>query len=463
MTSSANAEAPPFDLVVDGGQLVLPDGIVAGTVAVRGGRVAALLPPGPTPEADAVVNAHGLTVLPGLIDMHVHFREPGQTHKETFETGTAAAAGGGFTTVADMPNTIPPTTTATRLAEKQELLRDRAWVDVALWGGAGSGEHVAALAAAGAVGIKVYLGLEEAGSRHADAPVELVVRDDAALVDILEAAAANDAVVAVHCGNQSLRERGRTGWEGRGFAELRDAIAAESQLHKVETIARVLLLAHHVGATLHIVHVPAPSLPEIRRAKERGQAVTAEAALPFVTHSQFDRFAELGFDRYRSDMDADLLWEAARDGTVDTLATDHAPHTIEEKRRGQTDLLAAPSGYPELDTALPMLLDAVRRGTLSLEKLVELMGSAPARILGLAGKGGLAVDNDADLVLVDLNRVASIDGSRLLTKARWSPFEGRRLVGWPVATFMRGVQVAADGRLRGDPSGRFLPGRGLRS
>jgi dihydroorotase (multifunctional complex type) len=462
MTSSGRTETPPFDLVVGGGQLILPSGAAAGSIAVRDGRVAAILPPGLMPEARKVVDARGLAVLPGLVDMHVHFREPGHLDKETFETGTAAAAAGGFTVVADMPNTVPPTTTAERFREKRDLLRGRVWVDVALWGGAGSGERVADLVDAGAVGIKVYMGLEEVGSRHADANAELIVGDDGALLDILEAATASDAVVAVHCGNRSLRERERVGWDGRGFGELRDAIAGESQLHKVEAVARVLLLAHHVRATIHIVHVPAPALGEIRRAKDRGQAVTAEAALPFVTNDQMDRFGELGFDRYRSGEDADLLWAAARDGTVDVLATDHAPHQLDEKRRAQTDLLAAPSGYPELDTALAMLLDAVARGILSLERLVELMGRAPAQILGLAGKGELAVGNDADMVLVDLGRVATVDGSRLLSKARWSPFEGRELTGWPVATLIRGVQVAAEGRVQGDPAGRFLPGRGGR-
>jgi dihydroorotase len=463
MTSSDSPEAP-FDLLVHGGQLVLPSGIREGSIGVRGGRIAAILPPDAPADvrsrARAVVDARGRSVLPGLIDPHVHFREPGGTHKETFETGTAAAAAGGYTLVADMPNTVPPTTTGERLTDKRRLLHDRAWVDVGLWGGAGSGRHVAGLVRAGAIGIKVYLGLEESATRHADAPSELIVRDDVALVEILRASVEGGSVVAVHCGNRVLRDLGRSGWMGQGFARLRDAIATESQRHKVETVARVLELAHDIGATVHIVHVPAPALPEIRRARDRGQRVTAESALPFMTHGELDAAAELGFDRYRSEADAELLFEAARDGTIDAFATDHAPHTLEEKRVGRTDLLAMPSGYPELETALPMLLDAVHNGRLTLPRLAALLGSGPARILKVAHKGELVAGNDADFVLVDMARESAVEASRFQTKARWSPFEGKRLVGWPVATFLRGEPVALESRLQGQPRGTFIPGPG---
>jgi dihydroorotase len=233
----------------------------------------------------------------------------------------------------------------------------------------------------------------------------------------------------------------------------------EPQLHKVEAVSRTLLLAEATGARVHIVHVPAPALPLIRAARERGIAVSAEAALPFVTHDLIDELEELGYDRYRSPEDALLLWQAARDGTIDVLATDHAPHALEEKRRGRLDLLASPSGYPELDTALPMLLDAVNRGVLSLERLVALMSVEPARILRLPDKGALMVGRDADLTLVDMRREGVIDSGRLYTRTRWSPFEGRRLVGWPVRTFLRGIEIARDGRLTSTPpQGRFLAG-----
>ena len=447
-----------FDLLISGGQLVLPDGTQPGSVGVRDGLIAALLPVDVTADRQQVVDASGLTILPGLFDMHVHFREPGNTHKETFETGTAAAAVGGFTSVADMPNTVPPTTTAERLIAKRDLAGAAAHVDFALWGGAGSLQRVEELVKAGCCGIKVYLGLETAAGAHSDAPGELVVNDDAQLVEILEAAARADIVVAVHCGNEALRAQTRNRWRGKGFAELRSEVANEPQAHKVETVSLVLLLAGATGARVHIAHVPAPALPLIRAAKERGLPVTAEAALPFVTLDLIDHFAELGFDRYRSVEDAEALWAAARDGTVDVLATDHAPHTFEEKRAGRDDLLAAPSGYPELDTALPMLLDAVHRGILTLERLAALMGSEPARVLGMSQKGSLRVGADADMVLVDLTREGVVERDRLQTKAGWSPFEGRRVVGWPVRTYLRGQEIATDGRLVGMPGGKFLSG-----
>lgn len=438
----------------------MPDrGTQAVTIAVHEGRIAALLEPDANARAGTLVDATGLTVLPGMFDMHVHFREPGQTHKETFETGSAAAAIGGFTAVAEMPNTVPPTTTASRLVAKREIAARTSHVDFALWGGAGSAVHIKALAATGAVGIKVYLGLETASDAHSDAPGELVVDDDAQLLGILESAAEAGLVVAVHCGNRPLRSRVRRSWTGKGFAELVDDVVAEPQLHKVEAVSRTLLLSEAVGGRVHIVHVPAPALPLIRAAKDRGIAVTAEAALPFVTHDRIAEFGELGFDRYRSVADAALLWEAARDGTVDVLATDHAPHTLQEKRAGATNLLAAPSGYPELDTALPMLLDVVNRGVLTLGRLVELMSQSPRQVLSMRQSGTVRVGADADFVLVDMSHESAVDRSRLHSRAGWSPFEGQRLVGWPKATFLRGVAIARDGSLvRPTPTGRFLAG-----
>ena len=467
-----SADPARYDLIVRGGLLVLPDGIRAADIAVSGGRIAALLEPGDPAAAGAqgvvgagrVVEADGLTILPGLIDMHVHFREPGGTHKETFATGSAAAAVGGFTAVAEMPNTFPPTTTAARLNEKKAIAEKTSHVNFALWGGAGAAERVAELGGAGAVGIKVYLGLETAADAHSDAPTELIVRDDSALYDILAAAARARLLVAVHCANRQMRSRQRAAWRGKGFADLRTEIAGESQAHKVEAVARTVQLAEESGARVHIVHVPAPALPLIRAAKERGLAVTAEAALPFVTTDRIDEIGELGFDRYRSPSDAEQLWAAVGDGTVDVLATDHAPHTLDEKRSGGHDLLASPSGYPELDTALPMLLDAVNRGLLSVERLAEVMSSAPARLLDQPRKGALEVGLDADLVLVDMQREAVVERSRLQTKAGWSPFEGRRLVGWPVRTFLRGREIAVDGVLtEAPPTGRFLAGSGAGS
>ncbi len=461
MTSSDATSPGQFDLAINGGEVVLPAGVRRLNIGVRDGKVVALTPPNERLTGPETVDATGLTILPGLFDMHVHFREPGHTHKEDFASGTAAAAVGGFTAVADMPNTVPPTTSAQRLADKHALANGRAHVDFALWGGAGTPDRVAELAAAGAVGIKVYLGLETAPDTHSDAPAELAVADDAALYRIMEAAAEEGILVAVHCANRALRDLWRRHWRGHGFPELKASIAAEPQLHKVEAITRTLLLAAALGTRLHIVHVPAPALDHIRRAKDAGIAVTAEAALPFMTHELLDTAAELGFDRYRSSSDADALWQAARDGTVDVLATDHAPHTLAEKRTLQQDLLAGPSGYPELDTALPMLLDAVNRGVLGLCRLAELLGAAPAAILDIEGKGSIALGRDADVVVVDTRRTDLIRAERLQTKGGWSPYEGRELTGWPVATYLRGVAVAENGLLTGTPAaGRFLPGKG---
>jgi dihydroorotase len=441
--------------MIVGGELVLPGGIRPGSLAVRDGKIAAILRTGSRAVAEQTVDAGGLTVLPGLVDMHVHFREPGQTHKSDFGSGTAAAAVGGFTTVADMPNTVPPTTTARRLRDKARLAQPKANVDFALWGGAGEPDRIDELVEAGAIGIKVYLGLETRRGSHSDAPDELAVRDDGALYQILRAAARKRVPVAVHCGNAALRRLTRDRWIGRSFNQVADEVASEPQFHKVEAVSRAIILATEAAAHLHVVHVAAAALPHVRAARAAGARLSVEASLPFMTTDQVRRHGVLGFDRYRTPADAEALWSAARDGDVDVFATDHAPHTLEEKLSAVGDVLSVPSGYPELDTALPMLLDAVNAGMLSLPRLAELMSRAPAGILGLPGKGAIEVGKDADVVLVDMKRVETL-GQHVVSGSAWSPFDGQRVRGWLVATYLRGVQVASEGRLTTESRGQLL-------
>ncbi len=428
------------DLLVAGGEVVVEGRRERVDVEVTGGRVTGLVAPG-RGRGDERVDATGLWVLPGMVDLHVHLRDPGAPHKETFATGTAAAAHGGVTTVADMPNTVPPLLTAADLAAKIALAAPQASVDHLLWAGAARPAEFPAFAELGAVGVKVFLAGREQGGQYDS---ELSVGDDGLLLEILRAARACGLPVAVHLANPALERVWRAGWAGRGIRELREQIVGESRLDKVEAAGRVLLLAQHTGAHVHLVHISAAALPLVARARRDGVRVTVESFAPFTSTDDFDRLGVMAYDRYRRPEEVAALWRAMADGGIDTIASDHAPHAWAEKEVGERDVLASLSGYPELDTIYPMLVDRVLAGQLDLARMLELAAAGPARLAGIADrKGAVAVGRDADLVLVDPAGGWTVSAAQCATRAGWTPFEGRRLRGRIVRVLLRGQQPAA--------------------
>lgn len=362
---------------------------------------------------------------------------------------------------------IVDSTTADRFAEKLAEVAPKAHVDFALWGGARDPESVRGLAEAGAIGLKVYMASYEGRARERDwsgeessYPPEVFVTDDGVLIGIFAQAAALDMVVAVHLANRQLRERARVGWNGRSFESVAPELVRQSGLEKIEAAERCLLFAAETGVRIHLVHVPPSILPSIRRAKANGVRVTAESLYPLLTHEAMERTGALGYDRYVSAEDAERLWAAMRDGTIDALATDHAPHALAEKEAGANDVLRCPPGYPEIETCLPMMLDECRRGRLALPDLARLMAFNPASILGLQQrKGSIAVGNDADLVIADLDAEWTIGDGGYETKAGWSPFDGRVGKGRIETVVARG-RVAWDstGVTATPGAGEFLPG-----
>lgn len=434
------------EVVVLGGEVPVDGSLVRADVEVSGGRVTGVVAPG-RGEGRRRVDAAGLWVLPGMVDLHVHLRDPGSPQKETFATGTAAAAHGGVTTIADMPNTVPPLLTAADLEAKIALARPQASVDHLLWAGAARPEEFAGFAALGAVGVKVFLAGREQGAQYSGA---LSIADDGHLIEILRTARACGLPVAVHLSNPAIERTWRAGWTGRGIADLKQELVEESRIDKVEAASRVLLLAEHTGAHVHIVHVSAAALPLIAAARARGVRVTVESFAPFTSTDDFDRLGVMVYDRYRRPDEVARLWRGMADGEIDTIASDHAPHTWEEKAAGEEDVLAGASGYPELDTIYPMLIDRVLSGELALGRMLELAAATPARIAGVADrKGAVALGRDADLVLVDPAGGWTVRAAECATRASWTPFEGRRLRGRIEKVLLRGAEPEPG-------AGRFL-------
>ena len=425
--------AEPFDLLIRGGTLVNQNGIGPADVGVRDGRIAAL---GDLGRADAarVIPARGLHVLPGVIDSQVHFREPGLEHKEDLASGTAAAAQGGVTGVFEMPNTTPPTTDAAALNDKLARAAGRAWVDYAFYLGA-TPENADRLAELerlpGAAGVKVFMG-SSTGS--------LLVPDNAGLARVL---AAGRRRVAVHSEDEARLQARRPLATGgvHSHPVWRDVATA------VAATERLMRVARAAGRRVHVLHVT--TADEIALLARHKDLATVEVTPQHLTLAAPEAYDELGTlaqmnPPIRDARHRAALWAGVAAGIVDVIGSDHAPHTLDEKARPYP---ASPSGMPGVQTLLPLLLDHVAAGRLSLARLVDLTSAGAARIFGLAAKGRVAVGYDGDLTLVDLGRRQQIVATWLASKAGWSPFEGRTVTGWPVATIVRGHVVMRDGEL----------------
>ena len=444
-----------YDLVVKNGDVVLPGTVTTGSIGIAGGKIAAIVDGSVALSGTEEVDAGGSVVLPGIIDAHVHLRDPGLTHKEDFDTGTQAAALGGVTTIADMPNVNPATIGGRRFREKAADVRAKAHVDYLLWAGATQAQHVYEAAEAGAPGVKVFMikGLKDESEgewtgRLSPHSPELHLADDGALLAIFEAAAEVKIPVAVHLGNQGIWASVRGGWAGMGFSEAEDVLRNETPLDKVEAAQRCVLLAEHTGAHLHIVHIPGAVLPTIRDARARGVKVTAESFYPFMSFDLMRTVGPLGFNRYKSNEEIEALWSAVFAGDIDFIATDHAPHTLAEKQQGHGDILSCPSGYPELETGLPMLLEQVRKGRLSLPTVAQIASAAPAKFLGVGHrKGKINLGYDADLTIVNTNERWTISNEGLATKNSWTPFAGIEATARPHTTILRGNVIVRDGAL----------------
>ncbi len=435
-----------FDLIVRGGEVVNHAGRGLADIGVRDGRFVAIGDLA-TASAGEVFDARGLTILPGVIDSQVHFREPGLEWKEDLETGSRSAVLGGVTAVFEMPNTEPATTDADALADKLARARGRMHCDHAFWVG-GTHENTAFLGELerlpGCCGVKVFMGAST-GS--------LLVPDDEGVAAIL---AHINRRAAFHSEDEyRLAERrplARTG-DWTSHVEVRDAESA------ILSTKRLVALATELGKRIHVLHVT--TAEEIAFLADHKDVASVELTPQHLTLTAPEAYERLkGFAQMnppiREAHHQAALWRGIAMGVVDVLGSDHAPHTREEKARPYP---ASPSGMPGVQTLVPIMLTHVAEGRLTLERVVYLTSQGPQRIFGLAGKGRIAEGFDADLTIVDLKARRTLRHEDMASRAAWTPFDGFEAKGWPVATLIRGRTVMRDGELReaglGEPV-RFL-------
>jgi dihydroorotase (multifunctional complex type) len=453
------------DLVVRSRRIRTPDGWVDGAIVVRGGRVEGVVSPADEPgDAAARIDAADRIVLPGLVDTHAHFRDPGFTHKEDWTTGSMAAAAGGYTTVLDMPNVDPPTSDAETLAAHLANAGRKSVVDFGHNTAATIPDNIAGLAEAGATAFKVFM-MSDVGRSYPHMP-GIAVDDHATLFRICEEVAKTGRPLFVHAWDQRLYElfveRGIAEW-GRDFRSYARAGRMGEGIVWDSGIATMLQLQRATGVRLHVLHLMTiGGLELIRAAKAAGRAVTAEVNPHslFVANAwaNIERLGPYALHMWVPDHHADALWAAVApdDGVIDVVGSDHAPHTREEKERGWTDMYAAPGGSPSLQHVLSLFLTAAHEGRLSLDRVVELCAAAPARLVNLyPRKGAIAPGSDADFVVVDLEREATISAASTTTpfysKCGWTNLEGRTVKGVPVMTILRGRVIADDGVVTAEP------------
>lgn len=387
----------------------------------------------PAKNAESM-DCKGMWVLPGFIDAHVHFRVPGAEHKEDWKTGSMAAAHGGITTVMDMPNTHPSTTSLAGWEQKRAVAQRDSVVNYALHFGAAKDNFEEALKVPGLHSIKMYMGSSTGN---------LLVDSEPLWEKWFELCQRNNLVLVVHAEYEALIQD-----HSKSFTENHARVHSKIRDSEVETTAleKALALQARMGTKLHVAHVSSKEgLGLVREAKSNGRQVTCEVCPHhlFLTEKDTERLGNLAKmnPSLKGKEDVKALWKGLRDGTIDCVATDHAPHTLEEKSKPYSE---APSGVPGVETMLPLLLNAVHEEKISLERVVQCASKNPARIFGFEKKGALEEGCAADAGIVNPKKKWTVMGAQFYSKSKWTPFEGFKLTGAVTRTFVNGKEVFHD-------------------
>lgn len=454
------------DLRIAGGTLAIPTGTVAADLLVHDGRIAGVVAPEVAIDAGQTIDATGKLVLPGMIDVHVHTREPGYTHKEDILTTTQQAAAGGVTTIFGMPNLDPPTTTVKDLDDVLARYAASSLVDYNHNPAATQPDQIDGMAARGIRAYKVYMVVDT--GRTYPHPAGTGMHDHGDLLRMMDQIAGTGLRFIIHPHDQALMDYiEREYWDRgentpQGYAS---AYAARNGVIWDTAVDVVLRLAEASGCPVHIAHMQtARSIDAVRRAKSRGIDVTCEVNHwgPFLsTWNDVETLGPYALSYWVPDEGRAAIWAGLRDGTIDIASSDHAPHTREEKEIGWTKMWSSHTGTPGIQYYYPLLLDAVAKGELTLERVVSLVAGAPAAKFGLAGaKGALEVGRDADIVIADLDSPWVIDNADVLSRCGWTPYHGRTCQARIEHTLVRGRPVLTDGAVVGTPgTGRLAVAR----
>jgi dihydroorotase len=432
----------PVDTILHNAKIYLQGNIVDAGLAIEDGKIVRIAKKTNLPRASEKINLKGQIALPGLIDSHVHLRDQQLAYKEDFFTGTAAAAAGGVTLAVDMPNNKPVTLSSFVLKKRMKLAKKRALINVAFHSAFPERlEEIADVIKAGAVGFKVYLSNRVGG---------IEVDDDEVLLAAFQEATTRGVPVAVHAEDRKILEERRREMEIKGRSDTGAYLKAHPPEAEVQSIRRIIGLVKETGVRVHFCHVSsALGVKAVMKAKIAGLPVTSEVTPHhlLLNSEEFKRQGLLAITdpplRTRGDVSA--LWSALKGGFIDTIASDHAPHTLEEK--SVESVWETRPGVPGLETTLSLLLTQVNEGRLSLEELVRLTAMAPAKIFSLSKRGSLEEGKWADIVVVDMKQEYTIDSSAFFSKAKYSPFDGVHVRGKPVKTFVNGQLVMDDGEI----------------
>ncbi|RKQ29279.1 allantoinase AllB [Oceanobacillus halophilus] len=457
-----------YDMLIKNGNLVTSEEVRPGNIYVKDGKIAVVTDGELPVEVKETIDANGLHVFPGFLDTHVHSRDPGATYKEDFFHSTQAAAAGGVTTIFEMPNTNPPINNVENFEKQVSNLSSKAFVDYGIWAiclGHLNLKEYQSLKQAGVIGFKFFWGyavhsktFQLMYNYKSDMEDVIPPFTDGEVYEMFEEVAKTGQIFAIHAENNDLIQHLTQKVEDRNGHTYLDLLEGRPNLAEELTIQSGIAMAKKTGARLHILHVStAEGIEHIRQAQKDGYPITAETCphFLFLSAEDYDRVGPQMkvYPPVKFKKDQEALWEALRDGTISLVCSDHAPHTEEEK---DGDLWSIPAGMCGVETLVPLMLNAVNEGKITIEDAARLLSEGPSELFSIPNKGSLKPGTDADITIVDMNKESVIQREKLHSKSKVTAFDGFQVKGVPVQTIVRGNTVMKDGEILGNPTGSLV-------